>query len=502
MSKGSGTDTLAAIDLGSNSFHMIVARLRPGELQVLDRLREMVRLAGALDEHDRLVAEATAPALACLQRFGERVRHMPAGSVRAVGTNTLRRARNADEFIGAAEGALGHPVEVISGVEEARLIYLGVARSVAVADSGGRRLVLDIGGGSTELIIGERLEAVLMESLYIGCVNMSTAHFPDGEITRKRLRQAEIAARVELEPHEARFRALGWSEVIGASGTVRAVESVARQSGWGDEGITGAALQRLVDALVKAGHIERLRLPGLGPERAPVLPGGVAILLAAFEALGLERMRTSDGALREGLLYDLAGRIRHEDVRARTVSALVKRYGLDREQAGRVERTALAFLAQVAEAWSLVDDVASDLLGWAAQLHEVGLSIAHSQYHKHGAYVLQNADLPGFSRSEQRLLAALVRAHRRRFPSGVFKELPTSWRPVIEHLAVLLRLAVLLHRSRTSDPLPPLRLEPAPHALVVGFPPRWLELHPLTSADLQQEAESLRQGGFELSFAD
>lgn len=489
-------DTIAAIDLGSNSFHMKVARLRDGELSVLDRLREMVRLAGALDEDNRLVPAATAPALACLKRFGERVRHMPAGSVRVVGTNTLRRAHNSAEFIAAAEAALGHPIEVISGVEEARLVYLGVVQSVA--NDGQRRLVIDIGGGSTELIIGEGLQPTYMESLYMGCVNMSEAYFPDGKISRKRLRRAGIAARIELEPHEARFRRLGWEEAIGTSGTIRAVERIVTEAGWSNEGITWPALKRLLAALVKAEQVERLKLPGLSADRVPVFPGGVVVLHAAFEALGIERMLLSDGALREGLLYDLMGRIRHEDVRSRTVTALAKRHDVDPDQAVQVERTVLRCFAQVVEDWSLGGDLPQQLLRWAAQLHELGLDIAHNQYHKHGAYILENADLLGFSRQEQHLLAVLVRAHRRKYPISVVGALPANWVPIMQRLIVLLRLAVVLHRSRSPDPLPPIELKGKPGSLVVQFPKHWLREHALTRADLEEEAEFLRAADIQL----
>lgn len=489
-------DTIAAIDLGSNSFHMKVARLRDGELSVLDRLREMVRLAGALDEDNCLVPAATAPALECLKRFGERVRYMPTGSVRVVGTNTLRRAHNSAEFIAAAEAALGHSIEVISGVEEARLVYLGVVKSVA-SDSQ-RRLVIDIGGGSTELIIGEGLQPTYMESLYMGCVNMSEAYFTDGKISRKRLRRADIAARIELEPHEARFQRLGWEEAVGTSGTIRAIERVVTEAGWSKEGITRPTLKRVLAALVKAEHVERLKLPGLSADRVPVFTGGVVVLHAAFEALGIERMLLSDGALREGLLYDLIGRIRHEDVRSRTVTALAKRHDVDPDQAMQVERTALRFFAQVMEDWSLGADLPPQLLGWAAQLHELGLDIAHNQYHKHGAYILENADLLGFSRQEQHLLAVLVRAHRRKYPTSVVRALPANWLPVMQRLIVLLRLAVVLHRSRAPDPLPPLELKGKSRSLAVQFPKHWLREHPLTRGDLEEEAEFLRVADIQL----
>jgi exopolyphosphatase/guanosine-5'-triphosphate,3'-diphosphate pyrophosphatase len=276
------------------------------------------------------------------------------------------------------------------------------------------------------------------------------------------------------------------------------VEAVIRHSGWSDDGITCSALERLVDAVLQAGQLERLRLPGLGAERGPVFAGGLAVLLAAFDALGIDHMRTSEGALREGLLYDLGGRIRHEDVRARTVAALAKRHQLDSAQAARVEQTAAEYFSQVASEWALTGDGAEQLLRWAAQLHELGLVVAHSQYHKHGSYLLENADLPGFSRQEQRLLAVLVRTHRRKYSNGLFKDLPNNWRLPMQRLAILLRLAVLLHRSRSPEPLPPVRLQPRALGLTLYFPPQWLEQHPLTCADLEQEAELLRAAGFEL----
>jgi len=493
-------DPIAAIDLGSNSFHMIVARPKNGGLHVLDRLREMVRLAAGLDEERRLDPQVMERALECLARFGQRLSHLPPGNVRAVGTNTLRSARNANHFLAAAEEALGHPIEIISGVEEARLIFLGVAHSMA--DDGKQRLVVDIGGGSTELITGVHFEPSRMESLYMGCVSMSRRHFADGRITRKAVRAAELAARLELEPHESHFRGAGWEEVVGASGTIRTIDRVARENGWGEDGITPDALRKMVEAMLKAGHVDRLKLPGLSAKRRPVFPGGLMVLLATFEALGIERMQVADGALREGLLYDHMGRIRHEDVRARTVESLGATYHVDGAQAERVTNTAAAALRQVSQGWSLQDSDYRPMLGWAAALHEVGLAIAHNQYQKHGAYILANADMPGFSQQEQRILAALVRSHRRKFPDALFTELPRSWHDPARRLAILLRLAAVLHRSRNPAPLPPFQLTaPDAKTLVLQLPPGWLDDHPLTCADLEQEAAYLTGVGFRLGFS-
>ncbi len=490
--------TVAAIDLGSNSFHMVVARVVDGQVLVVDRMREMVRLGAGLDASNRLTRAAQDAAIACLERFGQRLRGMSARNVRAVGTNTLRRARNAGEFLAAARRALGHPIEVIAGREEARLIYLGVAHGLAGVD--GRRLVMDIGGGSTELIIGERFEPVCTESLHMGCVGMSREHFPDGAITRAGMRRAEIAARLELQPIESEYRQRGWQSAVGASGTILAAAAIVQAAGWNTDGITPEALRKLRDALFEAGHVERLRLSGLSRERAPVFPGGLAILLAAFDALGIQHMRVSESALREGLLYDLLGRIRHEDVRERAIQTLSTRYQIDKDQALRVERTARVCFTQAAPAWGLNDDDV-DVLAWAARLHEIGLAVAHSQYHKHGAYLLENSDLPGFSHQEQKLLAILVRSHRRKFPSEAFDDPAEPVSGAAHRLCVLLRLAALLHRARANAPLPGFSLLPNAQHLYLKFPDGWLAEHPLTEADLHREAEYLKATKIKLRFS-
>jgi exopolyphosphatase/guanosine-5'-triphosphate,3'-diphosphate pyrophosphatase len=487
---------VAAVDLGSNSFHMLVARTEGGVPVVVDRLREMVQLASGLDDEDRLDEPARTRALACLRRFGERVRHMPAEAVRAVGTNTLRRARDARAFVVEAEQALGHTIETISGMEEARLIYIGVTQTLP--EPWTRRLVVDIGGGSTELIVGEGTRPLDLESLYMGCISFSRAHFPDGELGPRQWRRAETAAMQELEPLRARFRDAGWSEAVGASGTVRAIDSLVRIQGWSEDGITPRALERLRDALIGAGKVSRLALPGLDPQRAPYLAGGAAIVAALVETLGIRLLRRSDGALREGLLHDLIGRIRETDVRGHSVEALGERCHVDWKQAHRVEHTALHLLGEVAEAWDLDSRQARQFLSWAAQLHEIGLDIAHDHHHWHGQYILAHSDLPGFSRPEQQLLATLVRAHRRKFPTDLFRELPEGWRRLAGRLAILLRLAVVLHRSRSPDPLPGVGLAVRKKTLELELPEGWLEAHPLTGADLETEAAYLAAAGFRL----
>jgi len=415
-------ESVAAVDLGSNSFHMIVARTVDDQFQVVDRMREMVRLAAGLNKKNELSKEAIARAIACLQRFGERVAELPRGTVRVVGTNTLRMARNSEVFLEQAEAALGHGIDIISGYEEARIIYLGVSHGLD--DDAEQRLVMDIGGGSTEFILGRRFEPLSMESLHMGCVSQSMRFFADGRITAKRMQAAEIAALQELESIQASYRKRGWQSAIGASGTILSIREIVSAQGWSDEGISAESLRSLRHALIKAGHVDNLKLQGLSDDRRPVFPGGVSILSAAFEGLGIERIRVSESALREGLLYDLIGRIHQEDVRERSVADLAKRYELDLEQGERVAEAAESIRQQVANAWGLESDDLRRLLRWAAQLHEIGLVISHSAHHKHGGYLLTHLDLPGFARGEQRRLAALVRGHRRKLPLAEFEKLP------------------------------------------------------------------------------
>jgi exopolyphosphatase/guanosine-5'-triphosphate,3'-diphosphate pyrophosphatase len=489
-------DVLAAVDLGSNSFHMVVARYTHGQLTIVDRLRETVRLAAGLDDSGRLSRESMLRALACLERFGQRLEDMRADNVRVVGTNTLRKARRRGAFMDRARDALGHPIEIISGIEEARLIYLGVAHTTP--QQSGRRLVVDIGGGSTELIVGEGLAARRLESLYMGCVSLSSRHFPDGEITEKRMKKARTAAQLELEPVAARFVRDGWDQAWGSSGTLRAICEVLQARVPATTYVDRAGLEWLLQECLRAGHVRRIELPGLPADRLEVLPGGLAIILEAFDRLGIETMRVADGALREGLLYDLLGRLTDEDARARSVRAMEARFHVEVAQADRVEATALDFLRQVRVDWQLDEPLAERMLGWAARLHEVGLDISHSHYHRHGGYLLQHADMPGFPSHEQQLLAAIVCNHRRKLQLGMLEDLMPPWHVRAPYLIVLLRLAVLLHRGRGPRALPEVRLSAKGGGVDVQFPRGWLGEHPLTAVDLEQEAEYLAAAGIRL----
>src|SRR5262245_7674961 len=490
------SEQLAALDLGSNSFHLIVAHHYENRIQVIDRMKEMVRLAAGLDAHNMLTPEVTARALECLGRFGQRLHHLPSKNVRVVGTNTLRKARNSAAFLARAEEALGHKIEVISGVEEARLIYLGV--SFALQDSHDKRLVIDIGGGSTELILGQQFEPRLMDSLYVGCVGLSTTYFPDGRIKASRMHDAEMAARQELQSIERPYKDVGWDTVIGASGTVLAVNDVVRAAGWGSHGITLEAMRNLRNALLNAKDISSLRLAGLPLDRASVFLGGVAILSAAFQALDITQMHVSQGALREGLLHDLLGRVHHRDVREATVRDVAQRYHVDLRHAERVQATAVEMLHSVGSRWRLTDPRYELLLEWATTLHEVGRDIAHNQHHKHGGYLLRFMDMAGFSRVDQQRLAVLVRSRRRKFAVEEFTRVFKEEAQPLMRLCVLLRLAVLLHRNRTDDPLPLTRVLADEASITLSFPAGWLDAHPLTQLDLSEETGYLRAIPLEL----
>lgn len=488
-------EQFAAIDLGSNSFHLLVAREEEDVLTIIDREREMVRLSAGLDKNNLITDKASTRALDCLARFGERLRGLNPDNVRVVGTNALRKAKNSKQFIASAEKALGFSIEIISGVEEARLVYLGAAQTLQ--GDRGRRLVVDIGGGSTEIIVADKSEPVFLESLYVGCVSSSERFFPDGEYDQARMRRAILRAELQLEPYIATLKSLAARDVIGTSGTARAIDNVLRENGWSETGISRDGLDKLVNKIIKAGRLEKLKINGLSEERRPVFAGGVAVMKAIFYSLDFELMRVSDGSLREGVLHDLIGRVLYEDRRAVTVLDVMKRHHIDVEQGERVRQTTLMLFDQVRGQGLLKRE--RRLLGWAAQLHEIGLLIAHSQYHKHGGYVLENMDLPGFSRQEQGAVSIMVRLHRRKYQPELIEDSVYVRSEALSLMTRLLRLAVLLNRGRGPIELPALRLElNDAQDMTLEIPEPWLKNHPLTDAYLEQEVEMMARAGYEL----
>jgi exopolyphosphatase/guanosine-5'-triphosphate,3'-diphosphate pyrophosphatase len=478
-------ELIAAVDLGSNSFRLQVGRVVDDQIYPLDSLKEPVRLASGLTADKRLDAASRQRALQALARFGERLRGFQPEAVRVVATNTLRVAKDAADFMPAAEAALGFPIEIIGGREEARLIYLGATHSLPSVEH--KRLVVDIGGGSTEFIIGRQIEPLLLESLYMGCVSYSLRFFPGGGIDKRRFRDAELAAGRELQGVAADYRRFGWREAVGSSGTARALAEILelnRLNPEGFSGITRAGLETLRALLIRAGSAEALDIAGLRADRHPVLPGGLAIMIAVFAELGIEHMIYADGALRLGVLYDLLGRFHRHDMRDATVLQFMRRYQVDSLQAQRVERTAVGLLAQLDGGETPENDSGLEVLRWAAHLHEIGISISHTGYHKHGAYIVSYADMPGFSKKDQARLALLMLGQRGKLEKlTALPEADAAWR-----LVSCLRLAALLHRPRDDRPLPALALRRTPSGFQLDLPGDWLAANPLTAAALADEA--------------
>ena len=463
-------ELLAAVDLGSNSFRLLIGRVvkTPAGTQVypLDSLKETVRLASGLTKEKKLDADSQQRGLLVLERFGDRLRSFAPHTVRAVATNTLRVAKNAREFLDKAEAALGFPIEVIAGREEARLIYTGVSNTAPLG--AGSTLVVDIGGGSTEFIID-----------------------------KQSLKQAELAAQKELEVIARAYLDRGWQSAIGSSGTARALGDLLEMNRLSAQGITRDGLMALRELLLRAGHAERLKLEGLKADRIPVLPGGLAIMSAVFKMLELESLAVSDGALRQGVLYDLLGRSEQHDMRDVTIGQFTHRYGVDRAQAKRVAALAHELMRPLIDPDVEDDAETARRLQWAAMLHEIGLSISHAGYHKHSAYILSHADMPGFSRMDQSKIALIALGH-----TGKLSKLAGFVDERGEWLAVLcLRIAALVHRRRNDLDVSRLALERRGDGYALRADAAWLADHPLTEFSLRQEVAEWGRLGIPLDLA-
>ncbi|MEY3670985.1 MAG: exopolyphosphatase [Pseudomonadota bacterium] len=484
---------LAAVDLGSNSFRLSIGRVAEQNgtkhIYQIDRLKETVRLAAGLDSAKMLNQESINRAIEVLHIFGDRLRTFHPDRVRAVATNTFRVARNVADFLPEAEAALGFPIEVIAGREEARLIYTGVSHTLPVSQT--KRLVVDIGGGSTEVIIGKGDEPVLMSSLYMGCVSFSRKFFPDGKIDAYSLKLAEVAARREIEPITKPYRKMGWDVAYGSSGTAKALYAILTEGKFSKDGITRDGLERLKAKLVRSGRVIPDQLPGIKTERAEVLTGGLAIMSAFFDEMGVERMQTGDGALRLGVLVDLAGREESHDRRDQTVAAFVRRYHVDARQATRVKRCALTLFESLFPERGEQDEL-KQTVRWAATLHEVGVSIAQAGYHKHSAYILNNADMPGFSKIDQESLGLLALAH-----TGKLSRADALIKTKDQWLAILcLRLAVLLCRRREDVSKLPLTISVKSQTITCKVDKKWLASHPLTDFSLHGEEDEWAKIGY------
>lgn len=482
---------LAAVDLGSNSFRLEIGRAEGSHIERQGYWKETVRLAAGLDEHNRLSKRAIETACECLARMNERLRGMRSEQVRAVGTQTLRQAININDFLLEAQHALGYPIEVIAGREEARLVFEGCMHTLPPSER--RRLVVDIGGASTELIVGRGFAADRAESFKIGCVSTSLRFFPDGQIDRGRMKRAQVACAAQIEEAIAAFSRVHWDEAFGSSGTIGAVSAILRAEGWTDGSITAEALLRLRQGLIAAGEIRRIRFAGMKPERQEVLAGGVAVLSAVFDTLGIDAMQPARGALRVGVLYDLLGRRESRDLRDATVERLQERFGVDRDQAARVS----AIAANLFDALRPRGDAETrKRLLWAAALHELGFAISHNDYHKHGGYLVQHSDLAGFSTNDQERIALLILGQR-----GNLKKLGAALDDPDRAAKILaLRLAVIFCHARRPVELPRWSLRAGRGGFELALDAAWLGRHPLTEHLLEEEAACWERVGrsFEL----
>ena len=482
---------LAAVDLGSNSFRLQMGRAQGRHIEMQGYWKETVRLAAGVDPDQRISRKTIDAACECLARMNERLRGLAPEQVRAVGTQTLREAPNADEFLLEAQHALGYPIDVISGREEARLTFEGCMHSAPPSKE--PRLVVDIGGASTELIVGRGFEAGAAESFKVGCVNTTLRFFRDGVLDRAAFRRAQVAAAAEIEEAVSVFSRANWHEAFGASGTVGAAAELIRQVEWGDgSAITAGMLLNLRQFLIEYGEVRRLKLPGIKPERAQVLAGGIAVLIAVFETLGISEMIPARGGLRLGLLYDLLGRRERHDLRDATVARLQKRFDVDRTQAQQVARIARQ-LHDALDPQAGEEEVKR--LAWAAALHEVGFAISHNDHHKHGAYLFGHADLAGFSTTDQRRIATLILAQR----GNLRKVADALADPARVAKVLALRLAVILCHARRPMQLPRWTLRAGRGSFELRLDGEWLARHPLTQFLLDEESGQWDKVGMRLA---
>ena len=474
---------LAAVDLGSNSYRLEIGRFDHGQIQRVEYLKETVRQGGGLDEARNLTPEAMQRGWDCLARFAERLAGFTRAQVRAVATQTLREARNRDEFLARAHQVLGFPIDVISGREEARLIYQGVARLLPQSDE--KRLVVDIGGRSTELILGRQFDARVMESYRVGSVAWSMRYFPDGQFSAAAFERAEIAAQAVLDEALSAYPHGSWDTAYGSSGTIGAVGDILAAAGWDAGAVTREGLEWLYEQLLSARSAERVRLDGLKDDRRPVIGGGLSVLRAVFDLLKIDRMEPAQGALRHGVLYDLLDREKVDtDVRSTTVRRLVARFEVDEQQATRVGKVATHMFRQLRAGEPAGERTRHERkLDWAARLHEIGSAISHSDYHKHGAYILDNADAPGFAQPELHRLSLLVLGHR-----GKLRKLQADFEDeLFVHQLLCLRLAVILCHARRDPELKGLQLRGEGRRASLAMPADWARTFPQSAHLLREE---------------
>ncbi|QMV13489.1 exopolyphosphatase [Vibrio spartinae] len=491
---------IAAIDLGSNSFHMVVAQVIAQDLQLVSRHKQRVRLASGLDDNKKLDDEAITRGLDCLAMFAERIQGFAPENVRIAATHTLRQAANAQTFIECARAILPYPIEIIPGMEEGRLIYLGIAHTQPQSDS---MLVIDIGGGSTEMVIGQGFEAQLVNSLQMGCVSYNQRFFPQGKLSKKRFAQAFVAAQQKLESVARQYRKKGWQSAFGSSGTIKAVREVLIGIGYDDGIITIERLEALIDKLCEKTQIEELDLKGLSDERKPVFAAGVAILYAILKDLNIKEMHFSQGALREGLLYEMEERFKCSDIRLRTTESLAQKHRVDLEHAAKIKGLARQFFDQIHHGANISSQQHElvDLLEWSALLHEVGLSISLQGYHRHSEYILRYTNMPGFNSEQQLVLSTLARFQRKALKLNEMPDFTLYKKKQIIRLIHILRLAIVLNGQRSDELLPEIYLTAEDNVWTLSsHDAEWLENNKLLHADLLSEQQYWENIGWTLIF--
>ncbi|GEA07176.1 guanosine-5'-triphosphate,3'-diphosphate pyrophosphatase [Alteromonas sp. KUL42] len=484
----------AAVDLGSNSFHMVIVHVVNGSVQIIGKIKQKVRLAAGLDEELALDEVSMERGWQCLQVFSERLQDIPPSNIKIVATATLRLATNAQVFIKKAEEILNHKLEVISGEEEARQIYLGVAYTSA---NQGNSLVIDIGGASTEIVIGNDMQPIHLKSLDMGCVTFMERYFEGGNITQQNFDNAKAAAHALIADVADAFLCFDWENCLGASGTPQAITEILVAQGISDA-IRLDYLYHLEKQCIEGENIKSLSIDGLDDSRKPIFPSGLAILISLFEALHIQHMNISGGALREGLIYGMLDNIRENDRRQQTLNQAKYRYHIDGNHANNVQQVALALCHQLCAQQNICHLDTETILGAAAQLHEIGLHIEYKRHHEHGEYILSHIDLPGFTRLQRAAIRDLVAQHRLAINNATFDKYHQDYRPMLQGLLRVLRIAVVLCLRRQNKHIPEVSLACDGSNWVLSFPEGWLKAHPLINAELANECWLQHKAGCEL----
>ncbi|WP_448212374.1 Ppx/GppA phosphatase family protein [Colwellia sp. MEBiC06753] len=477
----------AVIDLGSNSFHMLITRLVADGVQTVDKVKRKVRLASGLDEHNRLSTDAMSRGLECLSFFAERLQDIAPENIRIVATATLRIAQNADEFLAKAQLILKQPVVLLSGIEEAERIYLGVAHT---SECGAKRLVLDIGGASTEVVIGEHFTIHQAISLNMGCVTFNQQYFTNGKLSAKQFDQAIAQAKSQLLPYLATYETFGWQTVLGGSGTMQALAEILVYN-HRPAIITYEFLQEIKQQLLQFEQFDSIKIAGLTSERTPVFASGLAILIGLYQSFNIQSLQLSGGALREGLLYEMLPDMRKVNIRERTIHSLVERFHIDEAHADRVKHQAQRLYDDLAADWQLSDENLKQMLFAACKLHEVGLLLSFKYHQRHGAYIIQNADLPGYDQTERQLIVTLVNLYKGDIEPEALSSMAITDQVTAAKLLAIFRLAVILCRRRKDEVLPDYQSSIDGNTIKLCLPATWIEQHPLIADELMQENQHL-----------